>query len=67
MQKLFIVHEFQTRELPDRPNIVFRPGLATVLQMDGLGAVSTKLESYRTVMLGARGFYPGFTSEIGFI
>jgi hypothetical protein len=59
-QKLFIIHEFATSELPDRHRIVFRSGLATVLQMDGLGPVSSKLNSYRKVMRGARGFHPGF-------
>jgi len=59
-QKLLIVHEFQTSELPDRQHILFRHGLAMVLQMDGLGAPSTKLESYHKVMRGARGFFPGF-------
>ncbi|MDQ6730555.1 MAG: hypothetical protein M3022_09670 [Actinomycetota bacterium] len=59
-QKLFIVHEFQLRELPDRGNIRIRRGLGTVLQMDGLGPVSTKLASYRQVMAGARAFHPGF-------
>lgn len=59
-QKLFIVHEFRTSELPDRQNIRFRAGLATVLQMDGLGPVAVKLGSYRNVMRGARGFHPGF-------
>lgn len=59
-QKLFVIHEFATSELPDRQNIVFRSGLATVLQMDGHGTVSSKLKSYRKVMRGARGFHPGF-------
>ena len=59
-QKLFIVHEFRLSELPDRPRIARRPGLATVLQMDGLGSVALKLASYRQVMQGARGFFPGF-------
>jgi hypothetical protein len=59
-QKLFIIHEFRTTELPDRQNILNRPGLATVLQMDGLGPLSSKLESYRDVMRGAQRFYPGF-------
>lgn len=59
-QKLFIVHEFRLSELPDRSHIVARPGLATVLQMDGLGPVALKLDSYHTVMRGARGFFPGF-------
>jgi len=59
-QKLFIVHEFRLSELPDRQHIAFRPGLATVLQMDGLGAVAVKLAAYHQVMLGARRFFPGF-------
>lgn len=59
-QKLFIIHEFRVSELPDRQNIRFRPGLATILQMDGLGPVAIKLTSYRNVMRGARGFHPGF-------
>jgi len=59
-QKLFIVHEFRLSELPDRGNIRIRRGLATVLQMDGLGPVATKLDSYRQVMANARAFHPGF-------
>lgn len=59
-QKLFIVHEFRLSELPDRPEILIEPGLATVLQMDGLGPVAVKLDSYRQVMTRARAFYPGF-------
>lgn len=59
-QKLFIVHEFRLSELPDRQHIAFRPGLATVLQMDGLGSVAVKLASYHQVMQGAGKFFPGF-------
>ena len=59
-QKLFIIHEFRSTELPDRHNIGFAPGLATVLQMDGLGPVAIKLRSYRDVMRNAHGFHPGF-------
>jgi hypothetical protein len=59
-QKLFIVHEFRLSELPDRRNIGIRPGLATILQMDGLGPLATKLNSYRQVMAGAGRFHPGF-------
>lgn len=59
-QKLFIVHEFRLTELPDRQHIEIQPNLATVLQMDGFGAVSTKLDSYRTVMRDAGAFHPGF-------
>lgn len=59
-QKLFVVHEFQLSELPDRSAIRIRRGLATVLQMDGLGPVAIKLASYRQVMTGAGAFLPGF-------
>ncbi len=59
-QKLFVIHEFRTSELPDRGKITIRPGLATVLQMDGLGAVSTKLDSFRTVTRHASKFHIGF-------
>lgn len=59
-QKLFVVHEFHTSELPDRAGIAFRPGLASVLQMDGLGPAAVKLDSYRGVTTGAGGFHLGF-------
>jgi hypothetical protein len=59
-QKLFVIHEFRTTELPDRQYIVIQPGLGTVLQMDGLGPVPTKLDSYRRVMTHAAQFAPGF-------
>ena len=59
-QKLFVIHQFRLSELPDRHNIRFRPGLATVLQMDGLGPVAIKLDSYRQVMRAASAFHPGF-------
>ncbi len=59
-QKLFIVHEFRLSELPDRQHIAFRPGLATVLQMDGLGSVAVKRAAYHQVMQGAGKFFPGF-------
>jgi hypothetical protein len=59
-QKLFVIHEFRTTELPDRQNIAIEPGLATVLQMDGLGPVATKLDSYRLVMRHSSKFHPGF-------
>jgi hypothetical protein len=59
-QKLFVVHEFRLSELPNRGDIRIRRGLATVLQMDGLGAIPTKLGAYRQVMAGAHAFHPGF-------
>ncbi|HEY3946955.1 MAG TPA: hypothetical protein VGL78_17165 [Solirubrobacteraceae bacterium] len=59
-QKLFIVHEFRTSELPNRNKIADRPGLATVLQMDGLGSVKTKLYSFHKVTRHAKQFHIGF-------
>lgn len=59
-QKLFIIHEFRTSELPDRGKIAIRPGLATVLQMDGLGSVQTKIDSFHTVTRHAARFHIGF-------
>ena len=59
-QKLFIIHQFRLAELPDRQNIAFRSGLATVLQMDGLGPVAVKRAAYHQVMRHSTGFYPGF-------
>ncbi len=59
-QKLFVVHQFRPAELPDRQDIRFRRGLATVLQVDGLGTVATKLAAYHQVQSGARSFHPGF-------
>lgn len=59
-QKMFIIHEFKPSELPDRQNIAIRPGLATVLQMDGFGAVSDKLKSFRAVTWNAARFHIGF-------
>jgi hypothetical protein len=59
-QKLFIVHEFRLSELPDREHIAVRRGLATVLQMDGLGPVAIKLAAYHQVMRESTGFFAGF-------
>jgi hypothetical protein len=59
-QKLFVVHEFRTFELPDRQHIAFAPGLATVLQMDGFGPLTAKLNAYSSVVVGARRFHMGF-------
>jgi hypothetical protein len=59
-QKLLVIHEFLTSELPDRQLIAIRPGLATVLQMDGFGPVDTKLDAFRSVTAGAGRFHIGF-------
>ncbi len=45
-EKLFVLHQFQIRMLPDRKAIVTRPGLAIVDHVDGQGPVSDKLKTY---------------------
>ena len=45
-EKVFMVHQFKTYQLPDREKIVDRPGLATVLHVDGFGAQGSKKETY---------------------
>lgn len=48
-EKLFVLHQFQQRMLPDRDAIVVRPGLATVVHVDGFGTRGGKLETYAAV------------------
>lgn len=45
-EKLFLVHQFQRRMLPDRARIVDRPGLALVFHVDGFGPQSQKRDTY---------------------
>lgn len=48
--KVLIVHQFTLNMLPDKQNITRRPGVDLVLDMDGFGGQSLKLDSYRLVM-----------------
>ncbi|MCW2778914.1 MAG: hypothetical protein JWN17_2639 [Frankiales bacterium] len=45
-EKIFMVHQFKTYQLPDRDRIVDRPGLATVLHVDGFGTQYAKKHTY---------------------
>jgi hypothetical protein len=45
-EKIFIVHQFKSYQLPDRAAIVDAPGLATVLHVDGFGARPDKEKTY---------------------
>ncbi len=45
-QKLFVVHEFTLRMLPDRQNITSHPQLATVFHADGHGSIASKQGVY---------------------
>jgi hypothetical protein len=50
-QKMLLLHQFKTFMLEDRASIVAdRPELAVITQMDGHGAPSTKLETWRVIL-----------------
>jgi len=58
-EKLFVLHQFQIRMLPDRKAIVTRPGLVMADHVDGQGPVSDKLKTY-AALSGSRQFHMGF-------
>ena len=58
-EKLFVVHQFQERMIPDRPLIVPRSGLAMTYHMDGFGAPNEKLATWDFVKTGPP-FHNGF-------
>jgi hypothetical protein len=45
-EKLFVVHQFRAFQIPDRDRVVDRPGLATVIHLDGFGTQRVKREVY---------------------
>lgn len=45
-QKLFVVHLFTDSMVTGRDRLVERPGLATVLHVDGFGGRAVKLQKY---------------------
>jgi len=50
-QKLLLLHQFKSFMLENRESIVAdRPELAVITQMDGHGAPSTKLETWRVIL-----------------
>ncbi len=59
-EKVFMVHQFKTYQLPDREKIVDRPGLATVLHVDGFGAQGSKKETYGLLASRDGQFVNGF-------
>jgi hypothetical protein len=59
-QKLFIVHQFTPSEILNRNLIVKRPGLATVLDIDGFGGPLTKTLKYDQLTVGTDRFFHGF-------
>ncbi len=58
-EKLLIIHNFRVDMIRDRPDLVARDGLATLLHMDGQGGRGVKLESYR-ILRQDPPFFNGF-------
>lgn len=54
-QKLLVVHEFKDYQLTDQSQIVARPGVQTVLNVDGVGSPDQKVATYVTMTNPARG------------
>lgn len=48
-EKLVMLHQFQTRMIPDRDRVVDRDGLAVLVHADGNGVPSDKMKTYRTL------------------
>ena len=64
-EKLFIVHQFQKRMLPDREKVLDRPGLALVFHVDGFGPQKDKKKTYAALSV-KDGTAPGGTAHNGF-
>jgi hypothetical protein len=58
-EKLFVLHQFQRRMIPDRELVVNRAGLATTFHMDGFGSQSEKLATWGFTQANAP-FHNGF-------
>jgi hypothetical protein len=50
-EKLFMLHQFRLFQIPDRDQVVARPGLATVLHADGFGTQRVKRQVYDALAL----------------
>lgn len=48
-QKIFMLHQFQLRMIPDRDQVKDREGLAILVHADGHGSRKEKLETYRVL------------------
>jgi hypothetical protein len=57
--KLFVVHQFQVRMIPDRDKVVEKPGLNMMFHMDGFGGREAKLATWGFVQTGPP-FFNGF-------
>lgn len=52
-QKMMIVHQFRTSMITNRQNIVERPEIQMIIQMDGDGTEPQKDNTFRTLLEGA--------------
>ncbi len=59
-EKLFVLHQFQTRMLPDRDRLVLHPELATVIHVDGFGTRGGKADTYRTLSVDQGPLHNGY-------
>jgi len=51
--KMFILHQFQSRMIRNREDVIDRPGLETIIHADGFGGRAIKLETYSIVQARA--------------
>ena len=58
-QKLFVIHQFTTSMIVDRPALADRPGLATVIHIDGFGTQAQKVQKYQALRVNPP-FHNGF-------
>ncbi len=58
-EKMFIVHQFQTRMIKNREDLIDRPGLATIIHADGFGGRAIKLQTYGILQV-QEPFWNGF-------
>lgn len=58
-EKMFILHQFQTRMIKNREQLIDRPGLATVIHADGFGGRAIKQQTYSIISVDPP-FYNGF-------
>jgi hypothetical protein len=58
-EKLFVIHQFQIRMIPDRYLVEAKPGLAIMFHMDGFGSRGEKMATWGFVQTGPP-FHNGF-------
>lgn len=57
--KIFVLHQFQSRMIRNRQDVVDRPGLETIIHADGFGGRAIKLETY-SIIQASPPFWNGF-------